>query len=355
MRWIRSTKLYLIAGVVILTASLLGAHYIQNPNREPQRGSGQRNNAARGTNGVHCTGIMSPESEIIPLAPSVSGEVVEVFAKQDQQVKKGDKLLRLDDKLAKFKLDEAEAGVDVAEGLLTEAQQALAIYEGTREAQQEVIDAKELLRQAAEEDMVNAKKLAEADSREALKFKTAQMKIDALKKEINAERIRLRTIEQGKPTSKVTQAKAGVKRAKALRDQAQLGVDACLMTAPADGTITQSYVGVGSKFGGQVQKPAFLFYSGGLSVRAEIEQDYAASIKEGQTAEVEDYSNPNLRWRGRVTRVGGGFQSKRDASAIPDILQQGNQERVRECRITLEGGDSLPILGQKLRVHIAPK
>ena len=51
MRWIRSTKLYLIAGVVILTASLLGAHYIQNPNREPQRGTGQRNNAARGTNG----------------------------------------------------------------------------------------------------------------------------------------------------------------------------------------------------------------------------------------------------------------------------------------------------------------
>jgi membrane fusion protein (multidrug efflux system) len=355
MRWIRSTKLYLIAGVVILTASLLGAHYIQNPNREPQRGNGQRNSAARGTNTVHCIGIMSPEGEIIPLVPSGQGEVVEVFVKQDQQVKKGDKLLRLDDRLAKAKFDEAEAGVDVAEGLLTEAQQALTIFEGTREAQQEVINAKELMRQAAEEDMVNAKKLAEADSREALKFKTAQMKIDALKKEINAEKIRLRTIEQGKPTSKVTQAKAGVKRAKSLRDQAQLGLDACLMTAPADGTITQSFVGVGSKFGGQVQKPAFLFYSGGLSVRAEIEQDYANNVKEGQSAEVEDYSNPNQRWRGRVTKVAGSFQAKRDASAIPNFIQEGNQERVKECRITLENGESMPILNQKLRVHIAPK
>ena len=37
MRWIRDTKLYLIAGVVILTASLLGAHYINN---QPRSGNG---------------------------------------------------------------------------------------------------------------------------------------------------------------------------------------------------------------------------------------------------------------------------------------------------------------------------
>src|SRR5205823_6476096 len=82
MRWIRDTKLYLIAGVVILTASLLGAHYINNQprngNGEGQRSeapaNGQKTSGSRGQGAV-CSGQFAPENEIIPLTPSVPGEV----------------------------------------------------------------------------------------------------------------------------------------------------------------------------------------------------------------------------------------------------------------------------------------
>jgi membrane fusion protein (multidrug efflux system) len=365
MRWIRHTKLYLIGGVVLLTGSLLGAHYIQQPrhngdgpNREPQPGNGQRSNSGRGSSGgAYCHGIMAPESEIIPLAPSIYGEVIQVFVQQDQKVKKGDKLLQLDDRQLQSKLSEAIAGVKTADAMLAKAKIAMKTYDLTLLGEEALLTASKKKKAAAEEKLAQARKVANLDSKNAIAndIRAGELNIEELESLIQAQDFKVQGIKLNKPESDVAMAEASVERAKALRDQAQLGVDACLMTAPADGTITQSFVGVGSKFSGQVQKPAFLFYSGGLSVRAEVEQDYASRVKVGQAAEVWDFSNPNQRWRGRVTKVGGSFESRRDTSGIPNLLETGNQERVLVCRITLESGDPLPILNQKLHVHIAPQ
>jgi membrane fusion protein (multidrug efflux system) len=363
MRWIRHTKLYLIGGVVLLTGSLLGAHYIQQPrhngdgpNREPQPGNGQRSNSGR-SSAVNCYGIMSPEGEIIALAPSIQGEVIQVFVQQDQKVKKGDKLLQLDDRQLQSKLNEAIAGVKTAEAMLTKAKIAMQTYDLIISAAEDLLTAKKKDKARAEVQLEQARKVANLDSKNSIAndIRAGELGIEGLEAAIQAQEKQVKITKMNRPESDVAMAEASLQRAKALRDQAQLGVDACLMTAPADGTITNSFVGVGSKFGGQVQKPAFLFYSGGLSVRAEVEQDYASRVKLGQAAEVTDFGNPNQRWRGTVTKVGGSFEAKRDTSGIPNLLETGNQERVLVCRITLESGDPLPILNQKVHVHIAPQ
>ena len=359
MRWIRHLKLSWVIGLAVLTASLLGAHYYQqprqgdSPNSAAPAANGQKGSHAPRGGGVVCSGIIAPENEIIPLFPSQVGEVAEVFVKSEQHVHKGDKLLRLDDKLAKSKLDEAEAGVEAAEGLLVEAEIALKSFELEKLAMDNGIKAKEKMREAAQDELADAKEMASVDSKSALKFKSSpgQKKIDALELEIKVERIKLEIVELRKPTAKVTQAKAGVKRAKALRDQAQIGVDACLLTAPEEGTIMQVFAGVGSKFGPQIQKPAFLFYSGDLMVRADIDQEWVGRVSPGQTAVIEDYSNPDVKWTGKVSFVASQFLPKRDTSAIPEFMQQ-NQERVMECRVTLDEGQPRRFLNQKVRVHI---
>jgi len=58
------------------------------------------------------------EANISPVIPRVSGYVAQVFVKDNQQVKKGDTLLILDDRDLKIKLEQAEAALATAESNL---------------------------------------------------------------------------------------------------------------------------------------------------------------------------------------------------------------------------------------------
>jgi len=61
------------------------------------------------------------ESNISPVIPRVSGYVKDVSVKDNQQVKKGDTLLMLDDRDLRLKLDEAEAALQTAKSNLSAA------------------------------------------------------------------------------------------------------------------------------------------------------------------------------------------------------------------------------------------
>lgn len=356
MRWIHHLRLSWILGVLLIVGSLLGANRLMQAPRDGETNGKPTPSASDRPSkggGVVCAGLFAPESEVIPLVPAQQGEVLEVFVKNEQSVKKGDKLLRLDDRLSKSKLEEADAGVEAAEGMLTEAKTALKTYEFSRKAQQKVIMAKKKAREAVEENLVYARRVtAEGISNQLHVVRAGEKQMEGLANEIEAEEIKLQILDLSKPDAKVAQAEANLRRSKALRDQAQLAVDACLMTAPTDGTILSVHTGVGSKFGPQIQKPAFLFYTGGLTIRAEVDQEYVNRIAVGLTATVTDYSDDAQKWTGKVTFVANQFLPKRDMTALTDLLQQ-SQERALECRITLDPGQPLPRLNQKVRVRIA--
>src|SRR4030095_7283120 len=60
-------------------------------------------------------------ADIIPVIPRIAGYVKEVRVSDNQQVKKGDTLLILDDSDYKIKLEEAEAALATAQANLTTA------------------------------------------------------------------------------------------------------------------------------------------------------------------------------------------------------------------------------------------
>ncbi|MCX7699346.1 MAG: HlyD family efflux transporter periplasmic adaptor subunit [Gemmataceae bacterium] len=312
---------------------------------------------------VVATGVVVPEGDIVPLIPSVKGEVKEVLVKTDDVVKKGQVLLRMDRELALETLREAEAGVEFAEGQLEEAKAGLRKYEIQREIQLKKIEArqKELAAAMAELDHLEreverARQLNVSLPPTVKDPRAARLAVDALKAAIDAERLGLDLIEANKPTAQVRQAEAGLKRALALRDKAKLGVELCDLRAPADGTIMQSFVSAGHKFGDQAVKPAFLFYEGGLIVKADLKQEWAHRVKVGMSAVVQDAEGSGATWKGRVTKIGKSFLPKRDATgAIEGVgLLQTPQDPVLECRIELDNTDNPPFLNQKVRIHIGP-
>src|SRR6476620_4751174 len=60
-------------------------------------------------------------ADISPVIPRVAGYIKEVRVQDNQQVKKGDTLLILDDRDYRIKLDEAEAALSTAESALNSA------------------------------------------------------------------------------------------------------------------------------------------------------------------------------------------------------------------------------------------
>lgn len=356
MQWIRH-KLVWLFGLMLLTGSLLGANYYYHNGprdaaaRKDPAPPGDRTPNRNAATGVNCDGVVAPENDPIPLAPSAMGEVTEVFVKVDQQVKKGDKLLQINDSRAQKLLIQAESAVKAADGQLAEATVGMKRYELEILAQKQVIQAKKLELESKKKMLEKLERTVSVTGNKE-ELEAAKIAIQATDIGISAEETKLKVIEISKPDSKLTQAEANLEAAKAKRDEAKLGVEACLMTAPADGTIMKVSVGVGAKFGQQIQQPAFWFYTGGLTIKAYVQPDYVSRVAVGQTATIYEQSNRKGKsWTGKVTHIANSFQPKREATAIPDLLQQG-QEPVLECRITLDDSQAMPRLNQKVHVYI---
>src|SRR5262245_29582531 len=109
MKWMRYKFVWLL-GLAVLIGSLLGANHIMNAPREsPQKREGGASANQNRATGVIVPGQVAPENDPIPLAPSAQGEVTEVAVKAPKEVKKGDLLLKIDDRRAKNLLLQAEA------------------------------------------------------------------------------------------------------------------------------------------------------------------------------------------------------------------------------------------------------
>jgi hypothetical protein len=117
----------------------------------------------------------------------------------------------------------------------------------------------------------------------------------------------------------------------------------------------RSLVSPGDKFGEQFVKPAFLFYSGKLIVKAKVNQEWASRVKVDQVATVKD-PNSGQTWKGKVTYVAKSFLPDRDPNGGLEgmNLLQPAAELVLECRITLDPDQSTPppLLNQKVSVTL---
>src|SRR5438309_2139339 len=84
-------------------------------------------------------------------------------------------------------------------------------------------------------------------------------------------------------------ADAEVADKKLLLDKAKLALDECLVKAPAEGTVLRLGVQVGDLLGPEAKSPPLTFCPAGPRVvRAEVEQEWAGRVQDGQIATIQD-------------------------------------------------------------------
>ncbi len=330
----RSSRFFWILGLLLLIGSIVGTGVVLNGVQgSASPGTADQATAAPQTHLAMCIGYVDCEFGISNLYPTQLGQVVEV-RDEGEHVKKGDWLLKVDSKLAKLRLQEANAVFEEAKKLpdqhkLKLEQQDLAIKEAKQQKKVADMDFK-IKKEGITEDF--KKRLAVAEE----ELKRVEFKIAF-------EETKLRELNLANPA-------LGLQRAKAVYDQAKLAVDECELRAPTDGTLLRSLVHIGETLGPNPKMPALQFAQDGKKIiRAEILQEWASKFKKDQVVQIEDDTYNGPKWTGTIKRVGNWYAQTRSIILEPFRM---NDVRSLECIIEVNEKDDSLWIGQRVRVGL---
>ena len=342
-----------ILAFALLAVSLVGANLILNSHAGDASAKEENKPPAPPSEAAVCIGHVDVEDCIRNLYPMQPGKVAEVLVHEDQSVKKGDVLFRLEDRPATFLLRQAEADLKAAQARLAEAQKLPDRHKLEIVQQRQAIVAKQSLLAAQRYTHQRLEKLARnvagAPDEEV---KAAAEQIKAQEAAVTVEENKLRELELVDPKDTIAKAEADVAARQAQLDGAQYALDECKVRAPADGKVLRLFIGVGDMLGSQPKQPALQFCPDGPRiVRAEIEQEFANRVSVGQSASVQDDSKLGPAWKGKVVRISDWYTHRR--SIIQEPLQF-NDVRTLECIIQLDPHPQTPRIGQRVRVLLGP-
>lgn len=297
-----------------------------------------------------------------------SGTVDQVFVKDGQDVKVGDRLYAFDTRMQRVELENARAAVAVAQSKVAEAEEGVKAHSQKLEVAKlaiEVAEKKEYWHR-------NLHTLVESQVKKGLKdsgvpeaewpaklqgnesLYKAGVDLTTAVNEHKLKELELKALQAADPQVVVRQARTVVLQAEVKVEQAKTAIEMCTVTARTAGTVEQVKVSPGSTLGISTRDPAlWLIPAGPRIVRAEVEADFAHRVTpdlEGKEVTIYDHTDPKLTYRGVVRRVGGTFLPKRAEGLLP------NDTRAIEVPIVVTdpspAGKPPLRVGQRVRVNL---
>jgi HlyD family secretion protein len=344
-------------GLLALLASIAVAAAIPGWSRADRSGAAAATPtssapAGRPTAGkASCFGYVDVEQGVAPLYPVQPGRVVEVLTREGATVEAGAPLFRVDDSLAKLRVQEAKEGLAAAEVRLIQARSLPEQHKAKIAALQALIAVAKQEVEAARAQHEKAQNFFDKNlggTKEDVK--ASEVLIHKAEAGVQAREAELLAIRAVDPNTTVTLAERDVAAKKTDLAKAELGVKECTVSAPSKGTILRLGVSVGEVLGPSPRQPALMFCPDAPRiVRAEVEQEFADHVALGQNASIQDDATATGSWTGKVTRLSDWYTHRR--SILLEPLQY-NDVRTLECVIELAPGQAPLRIGQRVRVMI---
>ena len=187
------------------------------------------------------------EGYVTPIAPKVPGYVAQLLIKDNQWVKKGDVLLKIDPRDYETSLAQARADLEAARSQLDESQAQVKVSEAKVVEAIAGVIAADAENQRAADDLKRYESVdRSAVSRSA--FDAAQSKARTAKADLEAARSQVTAAEAEVALSKagVETATAAVQQDEAKLRQAELNLSYTQVIAPEDGRVTRRAVEEGA-------------------------------------------------------------------------------------------------------------
>jgi membrane fusion protein (multidrug efflux system) len=287
-------------------------------------------------------------AHMVAVAPEVGGKVTDVYVVENQQVKKGDLLFRIDPEPYRIALLQADASVGNAELSIAQAQSNYhSKAADTLKSSSDVTLAQDTFHRQQE---LLARGFTTRAAFDAARAQLAAARADVASTQAEAESARA-----------VTQLRNGghpqVEAAVAMRDKAKLDLARTEIRAPMDGTISQADKLNPGTLAMQSLTMLNVVSAQGYWIEANFKETQLADIRIGQSAEVEIDAIPGKTFRGHVIGIGSGTGSQ--FSILPAQNATGNWVKVTQrvpVRIQLDEAPSRPLVAgwsSHVTVHTA--
>jgi HlyD family secretion protein len=313
-----------LIAIAVLVAAALAAYFLFIRDGGKDEAGYETAEVVRGdvTSYVSATGTANPKVSVL-VGTEVSGTIKEIFVEENDDVKTGELLLRLDRELLESRLTQSKAALEAIEAAHAElvaerASVAAEVETGIQRAKAEYAE--------ADARLMRGKGLFDKGfiSREDL---DALMREQAVKKAVYdqsvAGKARLAAYE-----SRIDAAVSRANEARAGLDTARTNLDKSEITAPMDGVVITRNVDVGQTVAASFNTPE-LFEIGDLTVmEVEVSVDEAdvGRVAVGMDVEFTVDAYPGEVFRGRVSRLSYSPEIVQNVVTYTGIIEVGNAE-----------------------------
>jgi multidrug resistance efflux pump len=290
-------------------------------------------------------GEIDVDGGLIRLFPLTYGEIEEVAFREGQTVRIGDVLLRIRNRAAALQVEEAKAGVTLAEIELGKAKRLPDDLRKQVELAELAVQGEERLLAVAQRNLEHLRSLGPQVSEDAVRNSrdattVAQQRLDA--KRLERDRLKARRPEEDVRAAETLLQRARTKLAEVIED-----ADRFVLRARVGGRIMRVNVSVGETFAAASRDPAFLLCPDKpWVVTCEIEQEFANRVQLGMEVEVRDDMTAERIAVGRVERISGVFAPRRQPV---DDIRLHNDLRTMECTVLLTTSHERLRIGQQVR------
>jgi multidrug resistance efflux pump len=294
---------------------------------------------------VAANGVVEGARPEISMRTEVVGCIASVYVRENQDVKKGDLLVELENGFQREQVAKAKAEVDIAKAELDRLRNGERAEK--RQALRAIENSKKVIFEQAESELTRSKRLGQKSAASAEAIEAAQFKVQQTKADWEQAAAERALVEAPAREDEVAAAEGRVASAVARWRSAQAELAKTRLLAPADGRVLQTFAEPGELAGPTSTQPVlFVADLSKRRVRAFVEELDIAKVKVGQRTAVTADGFPGKEFPGKVSLVVFRMGKRATQSDAP-----GEYKDVyyREVLIDLDSPEELPL---NLRVQV---
>jgi membrane fusion protein (multidrug efflux system) len=279
------------------------------------------------------------------IAPKVSGYLHDVLVADNERVKAGQVLARIDERDFKVALDQAKADVAAAQAAIASKQAQLEVQHAVIDAAKATVEVDQATATFAQQENKRYTDLATTGYGSVQNAQQAQSRIAGAQAAIARDTASLASAVKQVDLLKaeIVQANATLARAEALQRQAQLNLEYTSIVAPIDGVVGNRTLRVGQFVQAGTQLMSVVPVAGAYVV-ANFKETQLTDVREGQLVDIAVDMFPGQIVHGRVDSIAPA--SGQEFALLPPDNATGNFTKVVQripVKITLDGNSKASI------------
>jgi membrane fusion protein (multidrug efflux system) len=276
------------------------------------------------------------------IAPKVSGYLHDVLVGDNERVKAGQTLARIDDRDFKVALDQAKADVAAAKAAISSKEAQLDVQQAVINAAKATVDVAEATATFAAQENKRYTDLASTGYGSVQNAQQAQSRIASAQASIQRDTANFVSAVKQVDLLKaeIVQAQASLARAQALQSQAELNLSYTTIVAPIDGVVGNRTLRTGQFVQAGTQLMS-LVPANGAYIVANFKETQLTDVRAGQAVDIDVDMFPGKPVHGHVDSIAPA--SGQEFALLPPDNATGNFTKIVQripVKITLDRTDN---------------